>query len=130
MAKKIFIVDDDRDMVDSLKMVLEASGYETGASYEASEALEKAKKYKPDLIILDVMFPENPSEGFELARKFHDDESINKVPVIIFSAINERFNLGFSEKDRDESWLPVKHFVEKPIQPGKFIALVKEIIGN
>lgn len=130
MAKKIFIVDDDRDMVDSLKMVLEANGYETDASYEASEALEKAKKYKPDLIILDVMFPENPSEGFELARRFHDDESTNKIPVIIFSAINERFNLGFSEKDRDESWLPVKHFVEKPIQPGKFIALVKEIIGN
>lgn len=129
MPKKIFIIDDDRDMVESLTMVLKSKGYGIEASYTASDALGKVKASKPDLIILDVMFPENSSEGFELARKFHQDAEINKIPIIILSAINARFNLGFSDKDRDEAWLPVSHFVEKPIHPDKLLKMVKEIIG-
>jgi CheY-like chemotaxis protein len=130
MGKKIFVIDDDRDMVESLTMVLSSSGYEVGATHQASDAVEKAKAAKPDLIILDVMFPENPSAGFELARKLHDDPATGKIPVVVLSAVNVRFNLGFSEKDRDESWLPVKHFIEKPIQPEKLLKTVSEIIGK
>lgn len=130
MPKKIFIIDDDRDMVDSLTMVLEGNGYGVEATYAASDAMEKVRTSKPDLIILDVMFPENSSEGFDLARKLHEDETVNKIPVIILSAINVRFNLGFSDKDRDETWLPVTHFVEKPIVPEKLIKMVKDTIGS
>lgn len=129
MPKKVFIIDDDHDMVDSLTMVLSAEGYEVGASFSARDALEKVCKLKPDLIILDVMFPENPSEGFELARKLHGDSTAGKIPVVILSAINERFNLGFSEKDRDDSWLPVKNFIEKPVVPDKLLKVVRELIG-
>lgn len=130
MAKKVFIIDDDHDMVDSLTMVLAGHGYEVGAAYLASEAVEKVKQARPDLIILDVMFPENPSEGFDLARKLHTDVLTRNIPVFILSAINARFNLGFSEKDRDESWLPVNHFIEKPIIPEKLIKMVQEAIGS
>lgn len=130
MAKKVFIIDDDHDMVDSLTMVLSGNGYEVGTAYMASEAVEKVKQAKPDLIILDVMFPENPSEGFELARKLHMDDTTRNIPVFILSAINARFNLGFSEKDRDDSWLPVNHFIEKPIIPEKLIKMVKDAIGS
>lgn len=129
MPKKIFIIDDDKDMVDSLTMVLEGNGYGVEAAFSASDALEKVRKSRPDMIILDVMFPENPSEGFELARKLRQDEFTTRIPIVILSAINERFNLGFSEKDRDESWLPVKHFIEKPVVPEKLIKMVKEMIG-
>lgn len=129
MPKKVFIIDDDRDMVESLKMVLEGNGYDVDATYQASDAIDKVRSIKPDLVILDVMFPENPSEGFELARKFHNDPTIREIPIFIVSAINARFNLGFSEKDRDESWLPVNHFIEKPIVPETLIKLVKETIG-
>lgn len=130
MAKKIFIIDDDRDMVDSLNMILSRHGYEVDATHNASDALEKVKSAKPDLIVLDVMFPENSSEGFDLARKLHDDEVAGKIPIIMLSAINVRFNLGFSDKDRDETWLPVAHFLEKPVVPDKLVAMVKEIIGS
>lgn len=129
MPKKIFIIDDDRDMVDSLTMILEAHGYGVEASYTASYAVEKVRASKPDLIILDVMFPENSSEGFDLARKFHSDDAIKNIPIIILSAINVRFNLGFSDKDRDETWLPVAHFIEKPVVPEKLLKIVKEAIG-
>jgi CheY-like chemotaxis protein len=130
MSKKVLIIDDDRDMVDSLTMVLEGNGYGVDACFAASEAMDKVKSAKPDLIILDVMFPENSSEGFDLARKLHDDDVTQKIPIIMLSAINVRFNLGFSDKDRDETWLPVLHFVEKPVMPDKLIKMVREVIGS
>lgn len=129
MAKKIFIIDDDRDMVDSLSMVLEGSGYGVDSSITASDALEKVRASKPDMIILDVMFPENSSEGFDLARKLHVDEVAGKIPIVMLSAINMRFKLGFSNKDRDDTWLPVTHFIEKPIVPDQLIKIVKEVVG-
>lgn len=130
MAKKIFIIDDDRDMVDSLGMVLEGSGYGVESSITASDALEKVRLSKPDMIILDVMFPENSSEGFDLARKLHADEVAGKIPIVMLSAINMRFKLGFSNKDRDDTWLPVTHFIEKPIVPDQLIKIVKEVVGS
>lgn len=130
MAKKIFIIDDDRDMIDSLSMVLEGSGYGVESSITASDALQKVKVSKPDMIILDVMFPENSSEGFDLARKLHADEIAGKIPIVMLSAINMRFKLGFSDKDRDDTWLPVTHFIEKPIVPDQLIKIVKDVIGS
>ena len=63
--KKIYIIDDDRDIVESMSMVLKANGYEVSAQYNDENVVENVLKYNPDLIILDVMFPENNSIGFE-----------------------------------------------------------------
>ncbi|MFA6028250.1 MAG: response regulator [Elusimicrobiota bacterium] len=128
MAKKIFIIDDDRDMVDALTLVLEKHGYAVDSTLEARGAVEKARQAKPDAIILDVMFPEDPSQGFELARELHGDEAVGKIPVLILSAVNDRSKLGFSDQDRDEDWLPVFRFIEKPVSPAKLVAHVREAL--
>ncbi len=129
MAHKIFIVDDDNDIIDAISMVLTKHGYQVASSLTASDALAKIKKERPDLIILDVMFPEDPSKGFELSRLFHNDPAVKDIPVIIFSAVNIRFKLGFSKKEIDDDWMPVKEFVEKPIEPEKLLAVIKKILG-
>lgn len=129
MTKKIFIVDDDNDIIDALSMVLTKHDYQVASSTTASDALEKIKKEKPDLILLDVMFPEDPSKGFELSRVFHNDDAVKNIPVVILSAINVKFKLGFSRKTIDDSWMPVKEFIEKPIEPEKLIEAIKRIIG-
>ncbi len=129
MPKKIFIVDDDADIVDAISMVLTKSGYEVGHSLTSSDALEKLKQFRPDLIILDVMFPEDSSKGFELSRVFHSDPAVKDTPVVILSAVNVRFKLGFSKKDVDEDWMPVKEFLEKPVEPQKLLEVVKRLAG-
>ena len=74
------------------------------------------ESFRPDLVILDVMFPEDPSAGFELARSIqHDDENLKGIPILMLTAINVRFPLGFGSRDIDEEWLPVSDFLEKPI---------------
>jgi DNA-binding response OmpR family regulator len=55
--KKILIIDDGRDLFELVRMRLEANDYETITAYDGQEALEKARKEKPDLIILDLMLP-------------------------------------------------------------------------
>ena len=128
--KKIYIVDDDPDIVESLTMVLESAGYEVGHQTTEDDVVENIKAFGADLVILDVMFPENISAGFDMARCIHDCDDTTNLPVIMLSAINERgiYAGAFSNKDRDDSFLPVSEFVEKPISPKSLLEKVEALI--
>ncbi len=129
MAKKILIIDDDNDIIEALQLVLDSKGYDVQSTLTTKGALALVKSLAPDLIILDVMFPESSSEGFDLARELNRDPDGRKVPILMLSAVNARFNLGFSNKDRDENWLPVAEFMEKPVQPAKLLKRIEELLG-
>ncbi len=126
---KVYVVDDDRNIVESLSIVLKSAGYEVGAQYDEENLIENVQKFSPDVVILDVMFPEDDSAGFELARKLKNNSATNRIPVLMLSAINEKgiYTGRFSNRDRDESWLPVQEFVEKPINPKALLAKVEAL---
>ena len=73
--KKIYIVDDDRNIVESLSIVLKSKGYSVQAQYDEENLLQNIEKAKPDLIILDVMFPQDPGAGFEMARSLRGNNN-------------------------------------------------------
>ena len=129
--KKIYIIDDDRDIVESISMVLKANGYEVTAQYNDENVIENVSKYNPDLIILDVMFPENSSAGFDIARDLKRNNKLTNIPIIMLSAVNERgIYMGlFTDKDIDESWLPVSKFLDKPVQPKELLLQVKSMLN-
>ncbi len=129
MSKKILIIDDDKDIIESLTLVLESKAYEVSSLTSTKGALEHVKAVAPDLIVLDVMFPESSSEGFDVARAFNRDADVRKIPILMLSAVNARFNLGFSNKDRDENWLPVAEFMENPVEPMKLLKRVEELLS-
>lgn len=130
--KKIYIIDDDRDIVESMSMVLEANGYEVTAQYNDENVTLNVSQYNPDLIILDVMFPENGSAGFEIARDLKRENNLTNIPIIMLSAVNERgIYLGrFTNQDIDESWLPISIFLDKPVQPKELLLQVKSILNE
>lgn len=109
----VLIADDDADFAEAVATVLREENYETVVTNDADSVRDLLRQRLPDALILDVMFPENPCNGFELAR------DIGKVypglPVLLLTAVNDQFPLGFSDKDIDPSWLPVSAFLEKPI---------------
>ena len=71
---------------------------------------------RPDLVIPDVMFPEDPSAGSSLARTMGQyNEKLKGIPVLMLTAVNVRFPPGFGARDIDDTWLPVADFVEKPV---------------
>ncbi len=126
---KVYIVDDDRNIVKSLSMVLKTAGYEIEAQYDERDLLQNVRKFQPDVIILDVMFPEDDGAGFEMARSLKNDNATSNIPILMLSAINEKaiYSGKFSNKDRDPSWLPVQEFVEKPIVPKDLLAKVEAL---
>jgi CheY-like chemotaxis protein len=132
VMKKVYIIDDDHDIVDSMTIVLQKNGYQVAAQYDDEDVEANVRAQKPDLIILDVMFPEDSSAGFEIARRLKADEALRQIPILMLSAINERgIYVGkFSNKDRDQSFLPVNLFLEKPLRPNVLIERVSSLIGK
>ena len=111
----LLIIDDDEDFATAVAKMLRAAEHEVEIESEAQNTINCMENRIPDLAILDVMFPESSSAGFELARGIRSNERLRNVPIIMLTAVNEKFPLGFSSRDIDPHWLPVDDFVEKPV---------------
>ena len=84
--QRILMVDDDIQAVDTVETLLQSVGYETNHAYMAAEGIQLARTWKPDLILLDVMFAGPPGpDGFEVSRDLHADPDLKDTPVIILS---------------------------------------------
>ena len=125
--KKVYVIDDDRDIVEAISMVLGANGYDVRAQYDDEDSVKNIKEYSPDIIILDVIFPEDESAGFRIARDISSDRDTAGIPVIMLSAVNEKgiYRGQFSDQDIDPSWLPVTQFVDKPVQPEELLRIIE-----
>jgi len=127
MTKKILIIDDDHDYVESVVNLLEAKGYTVAAAYNGDEGVEKAKAEKPDLILLDVMMA-SKDEGFNVARELQTVEDLKGTPVIMVTGVRKEMNLPFGFQP-DETWLPVKTILEKPVKPQSLLDAVAEALA-
>jgi CheY-like chemotaxis protein len=128
--KTILIIDDDPDLVEAIRLPLEAHGYSVAAASSGEEGLEKVLECKPDLIMLDIMMF-TPTEGFHVAYKLRSDDPASpyakyrNVPIIILTAIHQMTELRF-HFEGDEGFLPAEEFIEKPIDP----AVLLEKVGG
>jgi len=132
--QKILIIDDDPDIVEAMRMPLEANSYDVITANCGNEGLKKAKDEVPDLIILDVMM-ETDTEGFHVAYALRSEEpdsgykNCRKIPILMITAISQKKGMIFSP-EKDESFLPVDDFIEKPIQPKDLLEKVAELLAN
>lgn len=123
--KKIMLVDDDADFVEMNKAVLENNGYKVVAAYSGKECLEMVKSEKPDMIILDVMM-DNKTEGFHVTYDLRNHEQTKNIPILMVTSVNEKVPYKF---ERDDTWLPVDEFVEKPLEPKRLLSEVSKRLG-
>lgn len=84
MPKKILVVDDERDITETLSFMLKARGYDVLESYDGEDGLKCAKEHNPDLIILDVMMPK--INGYKIARLLKYDNKYKHIPIIMVTA--------------------------------------------
>ena len=124
----LLIVDDDEDFADAIATVCRADGHEVVVENNFTCAEARFIERLPDAVILDVMFPEHPSGGFDLARSFR--KMGESVPILMLTAVNQQFPLGFSNKDIDGVWLPVADFIEKPVDFEVLRARLDDLLGN
>ena len=123
---KILCIDDDKDILDTCEVVLQGQGHAVETAINGKEGFEKAVKFKPDLIILDVMM-DDTTEGFHTAQKFRRTEALKYTPIMMLTSVNETSPQKFGEKDGE--FLPVDAFMEKPIKPKEFVARIKELLA-
>ena len=125
----IMIIDDDKDFAAATATVLEAAGHGVEIETDIADAERSLLARPPDLAILDVMFPEDASAGFTLARKMrHQLGALTGVPILMLTAVNQRFPLGFGPRDIDPEWLPVTDFLEKPVDLQVLVARVAAML--
>jgi two-component system alkaline phosphatase synthesis response regulator PhoP len=126
MANKILIIDDDIDLVESMANLLEAKNYSVCIAHNGQDGVQMARTEKPDLILLDVMMTTR-DEGFNVARNLSQIPELKGTPVVMVSGVRKEMNLPF-QLEPDESWLPIKEFLEKPIKPETLLIAVQKHI--
>ena len=125
----VILVDDDEDFARAAAKVLRHAGHEVRVELEVPKAVASMEARRPDLAILDVMFPESSSAGFELARTMrHHNPRLKGIPILFLTAVNAELPLGFSTLDLDESWLPAEGFLEKPLDLDILLRKVAELL--
>lgn len=121
MAKeKIFIVEDDEDIVEMIIYNLKKEGYKTVAVLNGEKAVSLAKIERPDLIILDLMLP--GMDGLEVCRILRNQEMTAQIPVIMLTAKSQETDkiVGLE--------LGADDYVTKPFSPRELIARIKAVL--
>lgn len=126
---RIIIIEDDIDMVESMKKILETQDYEVTYAYDPDEVGERIIKEEIDLILLDVMFgAKAESKGFVFAREIRMNKQTSGIPILMLTSINKAFpHFNFSDAT-DEEFLPVDGFIDKPAEPNEILSIVKELL--
>jgi DNA-binding response OmpR family regulator len=127
--KIILVIDDDVQLVDSVETLLTSVGYRVEHAYQSKRGMEIAKRIKPDLILLDIMFAGPPGpDGIELSRKLNQDAELAEIPVIILSGVRKVLDYPIKIFP-DERWMPVKAFLEKPVRPDTLLGEIEKVLG-
>ncbi|HYY61983.1 MAG TPA: response regulator [Burkholderiales bacterium] len=116
-TKRVLIADDNRDWADGLAVLLEEQGYAVRTTYDGREAIEAARTFQPDIVVLDIRMPR--LTGYEAARVFHGHPQSTRPILIAITAW-----AGESGKLRAEM-SGFDYYLAKPAEPSEILELLK-----
>jgi len=119
-GKRILIVDDDERNLKLLALLLSRQGYRLASARTGREALELARRFAPDLILLDVMMPE--MNGFEVSRHLRDEPLFSQIPVVMITALEDQESriAGLAAGAND--------FLSKPVDATELLVRVRNLL--
>jgi DNA-binding response OmpR family regulator len=119
MARKVLIVDDEPNIVISLDFLMRQRGYETRVARDGDEALVEVERFKPDLVLLDVMLPRR--DGFEVCQKLRADGWVDlKIVMLTAKGRDVEIEKGLA--------LGADTYVTKPFSTAELVARVGEML--
>ncbi|MBI4776521.1 MAG: response regulator [Deltaproteobacteria bacterium] len=127
--KKILVVDDELDTRTFLSTLLETSGYIPVLAVDGKEGILKARQLKPELIILDVMMPEEG--GIQLYRDIKNDAHLRNTPVIMLSGIAKKtffHALNMLNLNTSKMVPEPEAYIEKPPEPEELLAWTRSLL--
>ncbi|MEW5822360.1 MAG: response regulator [Cyanobacteriota bacterium] len=120
MSKKVLIVDDEKDIVETLQFILESEGLECVVAYDGEEALSLAKTQNPDLIVLDVMLPK--INGYKVCRLLKFDAKYKHIPILMVTARTQEEDKIIGEETG------ANEYITKPFDIETITKLVKKYL--
>lgn len=122
MNKKILIVEDEKDLRDAYRMILNSRGYETSQAYDGKEAIDKLEQFSPDLILLDLRMPN--MSGLQLLDEYRQMGE-PKAKIIVFSNLD-------SEKDINQAYKlgADKYILKAWASPTELLKVVEEALST
>lgn len=115
--KRIFIIDDDFDMAQTMALLLQDEGYNTSAYDDGNLALEGMSKEQPDLVILDVMMP--LMRGVDVFKIMKENDQLRSIPILLISASKE-------PESGEDKW---NQYLKKPFDIYRLIEEVRNLIA-
>ena len=121
-SKKILIVDDEVDLVETVRFPLEMEGYHVLVSYNGEDALNQARKENPDLILLDLMLPK--LDGYKVCRLLKFDDKYKHIPILMLTAKTQ-------EKDKALGMeTGANEYITKPFEMDDLLKKVKAYLSK
>ena len=117
--KKILLVDDEESLLRLLKRVLEQKGYEVAVEQNATQASQKAREFKPQIIFIDITMPE--MEGSAVASEIRSDSTLKQVPIIFLTGA-----VSSEEVESSGGKIGGEFFLAKPIDANKLVHCIEE----
>lgn len=130
-TKDILVIEDDKDLVNSISIILESKNYDVRVAYNGSEGFKKIEEKIPDLILLDIMMATD-TDGFDLAYKLKNSAQFQDVPIVIMTSFLKKVAEDGPDKFQHilgENW-PATHFFEKPVDPESLLSTVETIFND
>ena len=121
MAKTVLIVEDNELNMKLFHYLLEAHGYATVATRNGIEAMELARRHRPDLIVMDIQVPE--VSGLEVTKWIKEDDDLKAIPIIAVTAFAMK---GDEEKIREGG---CEAYIAKPISVANFLQTVERFLN-
>lgn len=122
--KKIVLVDDDPDIQESVKMVLENAGYLFRGAMNSESGMALIRDENPDLVILDVMM-EQPDDGFFMAQDLRA-KGVG-IPIVMLTSVSSVTGMKFG---RNDEMVKVNEFIEKPIAPAQLLGKIRTLLES
>ena len=117
---KILLVEDEKVLIETVTLRLKANGYEVISASDGFEGLEKAKKEKPDLIILDLMLPK--MDGYKVCGLLKADTRYNKIPIIMFTARAQESDKKMGKEVGADA------YITKPFEPQALLEKIHQLL--
>lgn len=118
----ILIIDDDPDVTEAGRLVLQKEGHQVTTANNADAGLVAIRQSAPDLLILDIMM-QNPDDGINMARQLKKEGY--KFPILMLSSIGRVTGMNYGT---DKEMLPAEAFIDKPVKPAALIEKVSELL--
>jgi DNA-binding response OmpR family regulator len=119
--KNILIVDDDQDILETMQALLEYEGFKIRSADNVDDGIKMIEEFAPGVVLLDVMFPEKKTLGFEAAVRIK--EKFPQMPVFMITAINREYSFNFVKED-----ISADEFFNKPIDYDLLVKTINKYI--